>query len=58
MVTFQIQRQFACDTDEWHTIWTAPGDRTTIQELVNTLAVYRKNNPDNCYRLIKFEVIG
>lgn len=57
MLTFQIEGKFP-DEHEWHTIWSAPENRSTIEELVRTLNLYRKNNPDLLYRLIKIEIIG
>lgn len=57
-VTYTIQVWNEYEEGQWHTLWTAPGDRTTITELTNTLARYRKAQPMNTFRLTKFEVIG
>ena len=58
-VTYSIQawNEFI-DDGQWTTLWTAPGDRTTIEEINNTLARYRKAQPMNTFRITKFEVIG
>ena len=57
MVTYTIESKFP-EEDSWHPVWIAPANRTTMEELVRTLSLYRKNNSDVLYRLIKFEVIG
>ena len=58
-VTYSIQawNEFI-DDGRWTTLWTAPGDRTTIEEINRTLDRYRKAQPMNTFRLTKFEVIG
>lgn len=57
-VTYTIQVWNEYEDGQWHTLWTAPADRTSIEELNNTLAQYRKAQPMNTFRLTKFEVIG
>lgn len=57
-VTYAIEVWNEYEDGQWHTLWIAPADRTSIEELNNTLARYRKAQPTNTFRLTKFEVIG
>jgi len=57
-VTYSIQAWNEIEEGQWSTLWTAPGDRTTIEEINKTLAMYRKAQPMNTFRVTKFEVIG
>jgi len=57
MITYEIQSKLL-EEGTWHTVWIAPADRTTIEELVVTLGRYRRCHPDVTYRLVKHEVIG
>lgn len=57
MISFEIQSQYQLDP-EWHTIWTTSEDLTSVEELVRTLGLYRRNHPDVLFRLVKTEIIG
>ena len=57
MVTYNIESQFPLEP-VWHPVWAAPAERTSVEDLIKTLALYRKNHPEMIYRLVKIEVIG
>ena len=55
---YRIQVWNELEEGQWHTLWTAPADRSTMTEIISTLARYRKAQPMNTFRLLKCEVIG
>ena len=56
-ITYSIQVWNEIEDGRWTTLWTAPEDRTTIEEINRTLKMYRLAQPMNTFRLTKFEVI-